>query len=147
MQTLEGEQLFNQICKACHTINSGRLVGPDLANIQNKYSNEWLINFIRSSQTLLKSGDEAAKKSFAENFGIIMPDNNYSDAQILNIIQYITNNSKMVSGENGPESNSQEVKFTEEEILVGEQMFVGLNRFLNKGPSCNSCHNIIIPNI
>jgi len=141
-QTQEGEVLFNQTCQACHTINRGKLVGPDLVNIHNKYSRAWLIKFIRSSQKLIQSGDEAANKSFEENFKIIMPDNDLSDDQIFNIIQYIAISSELDSNEVNPELQLQELRFTEKEILIGEQMFFGLNRFTNRGPSCNSCHNI-----
>ncbi|MBS1750042.1 MAG: cytochrome c, partial [Bacteroidetes bacterium] len=51
-----GEAVFKETCVACHTIGQGKLVGPDLANIQNRHSEVWLINFIKSSQTVIKSG-------------------------------------------------------------------------------------------
>ncbi|MDH3605157.1 MAG: cytochrome c, partial [Candidatus Tectomicrobia bacterium] len=89
----EGEQLFKQVCAACHTINGGKLVGPDLANVHKRRPQEWLLSFIKASQSVINSGDEYAVKLFEEFNKIPMPDNNYSDAQILSIIDYIVLNS------------------------------------------------------
>ncbi len=33
---LEGAAYFKQLCVACHTINGGILVGPDLANVHER---------------------------------------------------------------------------------------------------------------
>ena len=30
-----GEKIFNETCVACHTIGKGKLIGPDLANIED----------------------------------------------------------------------------------------------------------------
>ena len=85
----EGEQIFNTICIACHTIDGGKLVGPDLKDVHQRHREEWLIKFIRSSQTMIAEGDEAAIKVFNENFMIPMPDNALTDEQIKSVIAYI----------------------------------------------------------
>ena len=38
----QGESLFQRTCIACHTINGGRLVGPDLENIRNRRDEAWI---------------------------------------------------------------------------------------------------------
>ena len=45
-----GEQIFQATCFACHTIGGGRLVGPDLAGVHERLSQEWLESFVKSSQ-------------------------------------------------------------------------------------------------
>lgn len=87
-----GEEIFKSTCSTCHTIGKGRLVGPDLSGVYNKKDIQWLINFIRSSQKMVKSGDTAAVAIFKEFNNIPMPDNNYSDQQITGIIDYIKAN-------------------------------------------------------
>lgn len=77
-------------CAACHSIGKGRLVGPDLKGVTEKYEEAWLIKFIQSSQTLVKSGDEAAVKIF-EEYKIPMPDNNLSDDEVKALLEYIKN--------------------------------------------------------
>ena len=67
----QGEKLFSQRCTACHTIGGGKLIGPDLANVQTQRTEEWIIKFVQSSQSLIKSGDSAAIAVFDEYNKII----------------------------------------------------------------------------
>ena len=78
------------VCSACHTIGKGKLIGPDLKGINDRLDEAWLISFIRSSQTMVKSGDEKAVEIFNE-YKIPMPDNNLTDDQIRGILTYIAN--------------------------------------------------------
>lgn len=78
-------------CAACHTIGGGKLIGPDLQGVTERRSEEWLLSFIRSSQTMINNGDEAAVALFEEYNKIPMPDNNLSDEQIKGILAYINN--------------------------------------------------------
>ncbi|MCH8256672.1 MAG: cytochrome c, partial [Proteobacteria bacterium] len=69
-----GETAFNTTCVACHSIGEGQRVGPDLINVTDRRSEEWLLRFIRSSQSMIKSGDVDAV-ALAEQFqGLMMPD-------------------------------------------------------------------------
>lgn len=80
------------VCSACHSIGKGKLVGPDLKGVSDRYEQQWLISFIRSSQTMVKNGDEAAIKVFEENMKIPMPDNpSFTDEQIIGLLNYIEN--------------------------------------------------------
>jgi cytochrome c551/c552 len=83
-----GKQLFTKNCGACHKIGM-RLVGPDLKNISEKREHDWLVNFIRSSQTMIKEGDELAIAIFNEYNQIPMPDQNLTDEEIDDILAYI----------------------------------------------------------
>ena len=144
-QVNEGEQLFNQVCVACHTINKGKLIGPDLANVQQRRPEEWIIRFVRSSQSVIKSGDAYAIARFEEFNNIPMPDNNFTDAQILNIISYIAANSPGGSTDPGvavAEPDRVRPEATETDIRSGRLLFGGQRRFENGGPACNSCHNL-----
>lgn len=78
-----------QTCAACHTVGGGKLVGPDLLGVENRHSEDWLRKFIKSSQSLIASGDEEAIKVFNENFMIPMPDQLLSDEEITAVLDYI----------------------------------------------------------
>lgn len=82
-----------KVCAACHTIGEGKLIGPDLKGITEKRDEAWLIDFIRSSQTMIKNGDEEAVKLFDE-YKIPMPDNKMTDEEIKEILTFIRNSSK-----------------------------------------------------
>lgn len=143
----EGEALFKQICVACHTIDQGKLVGPDLANVHKRRPEEWLIKYIKSSQSVIKSGDPYAVTLYEEYNKQLMPDNNYTDAQVLAIIGYIAANSPADEFDAGTDqaagqADTPERPVTEESIESGRLLFVGKTRFANGGPTCNACHNV-----
>ena len=85
-----GEGSFKQVCAACHGIGKGRLVGPDLINVQQRLSPEWFLKFVKSSQSVIKSGDRYADSLFQAFNKVVMPDQpTLSDDQIKNILAYI----------------------------------------------------------
>jgi mono/diheme cytochrome c family protein len=154
---LEGAAYFKQMCVACHTINGGILVGPDLANVQERRSDEWLQKFIKSSQTLVNSGDPDAVAVFEQFNKMVMPDAPFTDDQIGAVIVYI----KAASGgseeaaDTGGQETAETEKFEEEaalietgaesieaNIIMGQNLFQGKTRFENGGPSCISCHDV-----
>jgi len=96
-QTAEDEKNF-QVCKACHTIGGGKLVGPDLAGITESRDEAWLIKFIQNSQAMIESGDEQAVKVFNDNNKIPMPVNDLTDDQVRGVLLYIANGGKVAGG-------------------------------------------------
>ena len=97
-QTAEAEKNF-QVCKACHTIGGGRLVGPDLKGITSQRDEEWLIKWIQNSQAMVQAGDPEAVKIFEEFNKIPMPNNDLTPEQIKDILKYIDNGGKVAAGE------------------------------------------------
>lgn len=147
---LEGAAYFKQLCVACHTINGGRLVGPDLANVHERRSDEWLQKFIKSSQTLVNSGDPGAVAIFEEYNKMVMPDAPFTDNQIAAVIVYIKAASggevqsaiaETVGGETAASVDTG-IGGTEEDIIMGQNLFQGKIRLANGGPSCISCHDV-----
>lgn len=156
-----GEELFKTTCSACHTINKGRMVGPDLAGVYNRRDNDWLISFIRSSQQMIKSGDPDAVAVFNEYNKVPMPDNNMTDQQIISIIDYIRQEDKGASEIVGKSSAAEDIPdstkisadssavaaadtivVNEETIRKGRTYFNGTLPFANGATPCMSCHNI-----
>ena len=128
---------FKQICASCHTIGKGKLVGPDLANVHTRRPEEWIKNFVRSSQTVIKSGDKYADSLFQAFNKVIMPDQpTLTDGQIKNILAYIKENSS------APATTAIDSTPLSGDAQKGQALFVGNIRFFNNGPTCNSCHNV-----
>lgn len=85
-----GETIFKETCAACHSIGKGKLVGPDLANILERRPEAWILKFVKSSQTVVKSGDKYADSLFQAFNKVVMPDHpSLSDVQIKDVISYI----------------------------------------------------------
>lgn len=92
-----GKAVFTARCTACHGIGK-QVVGPDLKDVENLRSEQWIINFVHSSQTVIKSGDTAAVALFGEFNKTIMPDHkDLNDNDIKNIIAYIKEQSEKVA--------------------------------------------------
>ncbi len=140
-----GEEIFKSVCAACHTINKGRLVGPDLSGIYQVRNNEWLISFIRSSQQFIKSGDTAAVAIYEQYNKIPMPDNRLTDEQILGVINYIKVSDQNVQGvamKPAISNDSLAIKFSSEYVPEGRALFYGYTNFTDGAAPCISCHNI-----
>jgi len=138
-----GEQVFNTICFACHTIGGGRLIGPDLAGVHEKRSQEWLEKFVKSSQSMINAGDADAVALFEEYSSLLMPDAVATDEQIRQVLIYIESQSSGVMPSavvDEPVTPAEPA--TEEEILAGQELFQGNLRFVNGGSACNACHEV-----
>src|SRR5690606_5137008 len=97
----DGEQNFKAFCSACHTIAKGKLVGPDLLDVHKRRTDAWLVDFIKFSQAMIKSGDETAVALFKEYNQSVMPDPPFSVDQIKSIITYIKSQSPGYVAESG----------------------------------------------
>ncbi|NUQ22971.1 MAG: cytochrome c [Saprospiraceae bacterium] len=135
----DASALFQSKCGICHTVGKGRLVGPDLAGVNDRRPEEWLLKFIHSSQAMVKSGDPDAVALFEEFNKTIMPDPGISDTEIKTILQYIAENSGASGGATAYESVLADAG--SEEVEHGRKLYNGNIAFANGGPSCIACHN------
>ena len=146
-----GEELFLTMCAACHTIGDGRRVGPDLENIHNRRSGEWLEKFVTSSGSMISSGDAEAVALFEEYNSMPMPDFPISNQQVQQIFDYVKSMGSdatdsvaddVVEETSPVEAEQLSVAASEENVLMGQGLFQGTRRFQNNGPTCNSCHDV-----
>ncbi len=85
----EGKSIFATRCAACHSINKV-LTGPALAGVDERRSIDWIVNFIHSSQTMVKQGDKDAIAVYEAFNKIPMPDHkDISEEKIKSIVEYI----------------------------------------------------------
>jgi hypothetical protein len=133
-----GEENF-KVCAACHSIGEGPRIGPDLAGVTERRTMAWIIKFVRGSQALIKSGDPEAVALFKKFNNIPMPDMPLSDLQIQEVMDYI----KAKSGASQSTLAPKPVRpVTDEDIIIGQELFEGKIRLTNRGPACNSCHHV-----
>jgi mono/diheme cytochrome c family protein len=145
-----GEELFNSTCKACHTINQGKLIGPDLAGVNKRRDKDWLISFIRASQKMVSAGDSLAVALFEEYNKIPMPDNNLGDDEILSILSYIEETSSGTPAAEAPTEKQlpdtatqvATLSYSSDLLKRGKALFYGYEEFANGASSCNACHYI-----
>jgi cytochrome c551/c552 len=99
----EGKAIFTSRCGTCHNINKV-FVGPALAGVDKRHDLEWIVKFVQSSQTVIKSGDPKATALFAQFNKMPMPDHkDLSADNIKNVVEYIKVESAKVSeGDKAP---------------------------------------------
>lgn len=142
-----GEATYKTSCAMCHHIGKGKLVGPDLAGVNERREQSWLVSFIKSSTTMVKNGDPIATKLLKEFSGIVMPDQPFGDEKIKEVLAYIKSVGNPGTASTTPaEATSTaavEVKdAAPEDIIRGQDLFQGKERFANGGASCISCHDV-----
>jgi len=83
-----GKKLFKQNCAACHKLDK-KAVGPALAGVTERRTEEWLVSWIKDNVALRASGDKDAIAIFEEYNGSMMtPFPGLSDQDIFDILQY-----------------------------------------------------------
>ncbi len=140
----DGERIFKSTCAACHKTTNERLIGPGLANVHERRSKEWFKKFVTSSQSVINSGDVYAVKIYEEYNKLLMPDQAFSDAELDALFEYL----KVANQSNTTVTTTEiteEMPFvpTKEDILKGQNLFTGKQRFVNGGVSCISCHHVV----
>jgi mono/diheme cytochrome c family protein len=94
----EGKAIFSTRCAACHNINV-KVVGPALAGVEQRHTIDWIIQFVHSSQSLVKSNDKDAVALFSQFNNTVMPDHpDLSGEQIKNIVEYVMSQAKAPAG-------------------------------------------------
>jgi len=68
LQVVTGKKIFNANCAACHKLDA-KLIGPALANIADKRTDDWLKAWIKDNAALRASGDADAIAIFDEYNG------------------------------------------------------------------------------
>ena len=144
-----GESIYTKTCQVCHTIGRGRLVGPDLLDIEDRRTEDWIINFVKSSQNMVKNDDQDAVAIFNEYNKIIMPDQYLSDREIKDVLVFIREQS--LAGDflkELPVQNTNSFGISLDhvgtnEITIGQKLFQGQIALKEGGPACISCHTVV----
>ena len=128
---------FNSKCSGCHSVGKGVVVGPDLHGVSDRHDAGWLHKFIRSSQSVIRTGDSAAVALFAK-YKKRMPDHPFTDAEIDLILAFIK--------AGGPQTDAGEYRHarvaTPSDVNRGRDLFTGAVAFANGGAACIRCHDV-----
>jgi mono/diheme cytochrome c family protein len=139
LNSVEAKAIFSKRCSVCHTFGKGVKVGPDLKGVTERRPREWLVRFIRTSSSVIQSGDPTATKLFREFKQERMPDwSDLSPEQVNAILDYFAGDGPL---QKEPEERDASTA-TADEIEMGRQLFHGVTRLNYGGRSCKTCHAI-----
>jgi nitrite reductase (NO-forming) len=83
---VRGKLSFENKCLACHSIGGGDKVGPDLYGTTKRHDAAWLTRWLKNPDEMLKSDPVA--RQLLEKYKLPMPNQNASDAEIREYIEY-----------------------------------------------------------
>jgi len=133
---------FRLNCASCHTIGGGRLVGPDLLNVEERKDREWLARFIVDPLGVIDSGDPYALQLKDEARGALMTAvPGMSLERAFNLLDLIEAESALEESQFVGLQLSDR-PFTELDITQGRELFVGTRPLSNRGAACVSCHSV-----
>ncbi len=84
---LQGKLDFESKCLACHSVGQGRKLGPDLLGVTRRRDDAWLARWLKSPEKMLET-DAEAKAMLKEFNNLPMPNQNLSDAEVRQYLQY-----------------------------------------------------------
>ncbi|MFM9969379.1 MAG: multicopper oxidase domain-containing protein [Burkholderiales bacterium] len=85
--TVQGKLAFESKCLACHSVGQGKKLGPDVAGVTKRRTDEWLTRWMKAPEKMLES-DPVAKAMLKEYNNVPMPNQNLSDAEVKQYIKY-----------------------------------------------------------
>ena len=133
---------FKQNCVACHTIGGGRLVGPDLKNVNERKDRAWLAKFLQDPKAMIDSGDAYALQMQQEAHGVVMPTlPGMTSAMASDLLDYIEAGSRGGAAQAATPVASDK-PFTPQDVALGREIFLGLRPLADGGPACASCHTL-----
>ncbi len=130
----EGQQLFQQMCQACHTIGGGKLVGPDLKDVTQRRDSAWLQAFISTPDKLIAQGDPIATQLLKENNNVAMPNLGLSEAQVAALLVYLSDPAAAPA--------AAAVVLSGGDVQRGQALFEGRMALQNGGTNCIACHTV-----
>jgi nitrite reductase (NO-forming) len=86
-EAVKGKLAFESKCLACHSLGQGPKLGPDLAGVTRRRTDDWLAQWLKSPEKMLTS-DDAAKAMLKQFNNIPMPNQNLDNAEIAQFVRY-----------------------------------------------------------
>lgn len=126
-----GEEVFNRVCFACHSIGEGPRVGPDLKDVHQRRDADWLVRWLEDPLGMVQT-DSIGRALLAEWNNVPMAPPNLTREEIDEVLDYIVEVSEGRLGVAAEEEGPAE--------LSDEQFAQGAEIFFNR---CAGCHGTL----
>ncbi|MEE9337128.1 MAG: SCO family protein [Methylococcaceae bacterium] len=97
-----GEQMYRTRCATCHTLDGNELaeaLGPDLLGVTDRRDKQWLFNWLKAPDQMLKKKDPIAMELFKKYNNLVMPNMRLNQQEAQALLDYISDETKRLTGE------------------------------------------------
>lgn len=98
-----GEQIYRTRCVTCHSLTGNELagaLGPDLQGITQKREMQWLLDWLKAPDQMLKKKDPIAMALYKKYNNLAMPNMRLNQEEALTLLEYIKNETQRLQGQN-----------------------------------------------
>jgi protein SCO1/2 len=102
-----GEQIFRTRCASCHSMTGNELagaLGPDLLGVTRKREPQWLLDWLKAPDQMLKKKDPIAMALYKQYNNLAMPNMRLNKEEALSLLDYMANETQRVVGDEPLES-------------------------------------------
>jgi len=138
----DAEGYFRQNCMSCHTIGGGRLTGPDLKDVNERRTAEWLARYIPNPQAMINSGDPYAAQLLRDARGVIMPPPPRITPDMVQALLTLIEAESLLEESQFVGLQVSDRPFTAIDVDLGLQLFLGNTHLASGGPPCINCHTV-----
>jgi cytochrome c2 len=138
----QAADFFQQRCVMCHTIGGGRLVGPDLKDVEKRKDLPWLMQFIQNPKAMIDSGDAYAVKLQQDSKMIVMPTVPGLTHEMAEALLHMIEEESELPESRFVGKKAPERPFTAADVSAGAAIFAGTRPLSHGGPPCISCHTL-----
>ena len=108
-----GEQIFRTRCASCHSITGTELagaLGPDLLGVTRKREPQWLLDWLKAPDQMLKKKDPIAMALYKQYNKLAMPNMRLNKEEALSLLDYMADETQRIAGDDPLESILTPVK-------------------------------------
>ncbi|HJN91223.1 MAG TPA: cytochrome c [Dehalococcoidia bacterium] len=135
----DGEALFQSTCSACHSVGGGDDIGPDLQDVAVRRDPDWLTRWLTDPPKMISDGDPIATEMLGNFNNVPMPNFNLSEQQISSLIAFFEAQAGGAPPQQAAPATTQ--ASGDGDAAAGKNLFTGVTRLANGGPSCRACHS------
>ena len=85
-----GKSVYDMKCGSCHRLTDEKLVGPGWKGVTSRRKPEWIMNFATNPEEMLTK--DAAALAMLEECLVKMPNQNLSDEDARNVLEFMRGN-------------------------------------------------------
>lgn len=106
-----GEQIFRTRCSTCHTVTGNELagaLGPDLLGVTRRRDKQWLLNWLKAPDQMLKKKDAIAIELYEKYNKLAMPNMRLNKDEAMVLLDYFEDETKRLQDQSNQQAQHQQ---------------------------------------